>query len=133
MLPRTITCLRRNKHGICNVIVVMLSLVIVVIIFSNVILTSYHMNQFDWDRMQENVQITNVKGTTITLYNRGSVTVHIVSLWVDSPTIHQRYDMDLFVNAGDSNDCTCKDVNANTSIVKVITERGTVSVFSLLA
>lgn len=129
MLPRTITCLRRNKHGISNVIVAMLSLVIVVIIFSNVILTSYQMNQFDWERMQENVEITNVEGTTITLYNRGSVTVHIVSLWVDSPTIHQRYDMDLFINAGDSTNCTCSDINANTSIVKVTTERGTISVF----
>jgi hypothetical protein len=111
------------------VIVAMLSLVIVVIIFSNVILTSYQMNQFDWERMQENVEITNVEGTTITLYNRGSVTVHIVSLWVDSPTIHQRYDMDLFINAGDSTNCTCSDINANTSIVKVTTERGTISVF----
>jgi Na+-transporting NADH:ubiquinone oxidoreductase subunit NqrC len=122
-------CLRRDKQGISNVIVVMLSLVIVVIIFSNVILTSYQMNQFDWDRMQENVEITNVEGTTITLYNRGSVTVHIVSLWVDSLTIHQRYDMDLFINAGDSTNYTCSDINANTSIVKVITERGTMSVF----
>jgi hypothetical protein len=131
MLPRTIMCLRRNKRGISNVIVVMLSLVIVVIIFSNVILTSYQMNQFDWDRTQENVEITNVEGATITLYNRGSVTVHIVSLWADGPTIHQRYDMDLFINAGDSTNYTCNDINAGTSIVKVITERGTISLFRL--
>jgi Na+-transporting NADH:ubiquinone oxidoreductase subunit NqrC len=115
------------------VIVVMLSLVIVVIIFSNVILTSYQMNQFDWDRMKENVEITSVEGTTISLYNGGSVTVQIVSLWLDSPTIHQRYDMDLFINAGDRANYTCSDINANTSIVKVVTERGTVSVFSLPA
>jgi uncharacterized metal-binding protein len=111
------------------VIVVMLSLVVVAIIFSNVILTSYQMNQFDWDRMQENVEITNVEGTTITLYNKGSVTVHIVSLWVENSTSHQRYDMDLFINAGDSTNYTCNNINANTSIVKVITERGTTSVF----
>jgi phage baseplate assembly protein gpV len=113
------------------VIVVMLSLVILVIIFSNVILTSYQMNQFDWDRMQENVEITNVEGTTITLYNAGSVTVHVVSLWVESPTIHQRFDMDLWINAGDSANCTCNDINANTSIVKVITDKGTISVFKI--
>jgi len=129
MLQRTITCLRRNNHGISNVIVVMLSLVVVAIIFSNVILTSYQMNQFDWDRMKENVEITNVDGPTITLYNRGSVTVHLISLWVDSPTIHQRYDMNLFVNAGDSANITCNDINASASIVKVISDRGTISVF----
>ena len=131
MLPRTLRCLRRDKRGISNVIVVMLSLVILVIIFSNVILTSYQMNQFDWERMQENVEITNVEETTVTLYNKGSVTVHIVSLWVDSPTNHQRYDMDLFINAGDSTNVTCSDINASTSIVKIITERGTMAVFRL--
>jgi Na+-transporting NADH:ubiquinone oxidoreductase subunit NqrC len=129
MLPGTIMCLRRDKRGISNVIVVMLSLVIVVIIFSNVILTSYQMNQFDWDRMKENVEITDVEVATITLHNAGSVTAHVVSLWVDSPTTHQRYDIDLFINVGDSTNLTCDDINASTSIVKVITERGTISVF----
>jgi hypothetical protein len=107
----------------------MLSLVLLVIIFSNVILTSFQMNQFDWDRMQENVEITNVEETTITLHNRGSMTAHIVSVWVDSPIIHQRHDMDLFINTGDSTNCTCSDINANTSIVKIVTEKGTTSVF----
>lgn len=49
-----------NRKGLSNVIVVMLSLVILVIIVENVVLWSYQLNQFDIERMQENLKITNV-------------------------------------------------------------------------
>lgn len=52
--------LGRNKRGISNVIVIVLSLVILVIISSNVVLWSYQMNQLDWERMAENLKITDV-------------------------------------------------------------------------
>jgi hypothetical protein len=42
------------------VIVVMLSLVLLVIVVSNVVLWSFQMNQFDLDRMHENVIVANV-------------------------------------------------------------------------
>jgi hypothetical protein len=45
---------------VSNIIVVVLSLVIIVIIVSNVILWSYQMNQLDWEKMHENVSISNV-------------------------------------------------------------------------
>jgi len=138
MLQRTSKRLRRDKRGISNVIVVMLSLVIVVIIVSNVVLWGYQMNQFDWERMQENVAICgiarmNSSSWSITLENKGSVTAHLVSLWVDSLTIHQRYDISLFIDAGVSINYTCSGANLvdNASVVKVVTERGTISVFNL--
>jgi len=136
MLLLIMNRLRLDKRGISNVIVAMLTLVLVVIIVSNVILTSYQMNQFDWERMQENVEIVNVAstvdGTTFTLQNKGSVTVHLVSLWVDNTTIHQRYDMDLYINAGDSVNYTLSNIGSvdNASIVKVVTDRGTISVLN---
>jgi hypothetical protein len=52
--------LKREKRGISTVIVVMLSLVLVVIIVGNVVLWSYQMNQFDWERLHEDVTITDV-------------------------------------------------------------------------
>jgi nitrogen fixation-related uncharacterized protein len=138
MLPPIMKHLRRDKLGISNVIVVMLSLVLVVIIVSNVVLWSYQMNQFDWERMQENAEISDTtrispSSWSITLHNKGSVTVHLVSLWISSPTIHQRYDINLFINAGDSINYTCSDVNLmnNASLIKVVTDRGTTSVFKL--
>ncbi|HVO36637.1 MAG TPA: hypothetical protein VMT01_00515 [Candidatus Acidoferrum sp.] len=56
--------LRTDKRGISNVIVVMLSLVLIVIIVSNVVLWSYQMNQIDLDRMHENVTLANVTRVT---------------------------------------------------------------------
>jgi len=51
---------RQNKRGVSNVIIVVLSLVILVIITSNVILWSYQMNQLDWEKMQEDIAITDM-------------------------------------------------------------------------
>jgi Na+-transporting NADH:ubiquinone oxidoreductase subunit NqrC len=129
--------LRQDKRGISNVIVMMLSLVLVVIIVANVILWSYQMNQLDLDRMQEKVEITTVtriaQGAIISLENKGSVTAHLVALWVDSPTIHQRYSMNLILNAGDSTNYTSTDIDLtdNASVIKIVTERGNLSVFKV--
>ena len=115
----------------------MLSLVLVVIIVSNVILWSYQMNQLDLDRMQEKVEITTVtriaQGAIISLENKGSVTAHLVALWVDSPIIHQRYMMNLILNAGDSINYTSTDIDLtdNASVIKIVTERGNLSVFKV--
>ncbi|UCE96740.1 MAG: hypothetical protein JSV51_03880 [Candidatus Bathyarchaeota archaeon] len=51
---------RRNKRGVSNVIVMVLSLVILVIIASNIILWSYQMNQLDWEKINEDITITDV-------------------------------------------------------------------------
>lgn len=52
--------LKRDKRGVSNVIVVMLSLVLITIIVANVVLWSYQMNQYDWERMQGKIEIVNV-------------------------------------------------------------------------
>jgi len=64
MLAVTTKHLRTNKRGISNVIVVMLSLVLVVIIVSNVVLWSYQMNEIDWERMQEKLSLVDVERTS---------------------------------------------------------------------
>jgi len=53
--------LRHEKRGVSNVIVVMLSLVLIVVVVSNVVLWGYQMNQFDWEKMQEKIEISNVE------------------------------------------------------------------------
>jgi hypothetical protein len=55
---------RRCKRAVSNVIVVMLSLVLIVIIVSNVVLWSYQMNQLDWEKIQERIAVTNVDRVT---------------------------------------------------------------------
>ncbi|MEM3672763.1 MAG: hypothetical protein QW468_00845 [Candidatus Bathyarchaeia archaeon] len=59
MLEAIIRRLKRDKRGISNVIVIMLSLILIVMIVGNVVLWSFQMNQLDLERMQETVQITN--------------------------------------------------------------------------
>jgi len=60
MLETILKRLKQDRHGVSNVIVVMLSLVLIVVIVANVVLWSYQMNQLDWERMSEEVKITNV-------------------------------------------------------------------------
>lgn len=62
--------LEKDKRGVSNIIVVVLSLIIIVVIVANVILWSYQMNQIDWEKMQETISIENVtRGTSAqTLY-----------------------------------------------------------------
>ena len=60
MLEAIIKRLKRDRRGVSNVIVVMLSLILIVIIVANVVLWSYQMNQFDWERIQEKIEILNV-------------------------------------------------------------------------
>ena len=55
---------RRDRRGVSNIIVIVLSLVILTIIVSNVVLWSYQMNQLDWDKMREDIKITNVARAT---------------------------------------------------------------------
>jgi hypothetical protein len=61
MLEGILKRLRHDKRGVSNAIVVMLSLVMVVIVASNVVLWSYEMNQLDWEKMQEKISIANVE------------------------------------------------------------------------
>jgi hypothetical protein len=50
--------LRKNKRGFSTVIAVVLSLVILVVVVANVILWNYTMDQYDWERMHEDLSLT---------------------------------------------------------------------------
>ena len=117
-------------------IVVLLSLIILVIIVENVVLWGYQMNQFDLERMHENLKITNVasvNGTvTFTFENDGPDTVHLVDLWIDNATLHQRYEMNLYVNSGDTASYSQADVSLPNEpyTIRIVTERGNIFIYS---
>lgn len=58
--------LKQDQRGVSNIIVVVLSLIIIVAIVANVVLWSYQMNQLDWEKTRENVEITNVSFVNVT-------------------------------------------------------------------
>jgi Na+-transporting NADH:ubiquinone oxidoreductase subunit NqrC len=115
----------------------MLSLVLVVIIVGNVVLWSYQMNQVDLERTQETLTIANVTrmepaGLSIEVKNTGAVSLHLVAVWVSDSTEHQRYDADVFLNAGESVTYNRTDIalSSGAFLAKVVTERGNMAVFS---
>ena len=136
-MQATIKHLKCEKRGISTVIVVMLSLVLIVIIVGNVVLWSYQMNQLDIDRMQETVVLIDVSkhgssGTRMDIENTGSLSLHIVAVWISTSTSHQRYYADLFLNSGESITYDRDDIEfpKGAFVAKIVTDRGNIAIFS---
>jgi hypothetical protein len=70
--------------------------------------------------------------TRFTFENDGSLTAHLVSLWINNSTIHQRYDVNVFINSGETLNYTRSSISLPSGeyIVKVVTKRGNAAVFS---
>jgi len=70
-------------------------------------------------------------GTLFSLRNEGSLTTHIVSIWIINSTIHKRYDAEIYVNSGE----LCTYVRGDISLpdgfykVKMVTDRGNVAIY----
>jgi hypothetical protein len=73
-----------------------------------------------------------IDGTRFTFQNDGALTSHLISLWVNTATNHQRYDINLLVNSGENATYIRVDISLPTEnfIVKVVTERGNIAVFA---
>lgn len=73
-----------------------------------------------------------VKGTAITIQNTGSLTAHLVSLWITTSAGHQRYDLDTYVNAGDTVQIARSDLTLPDTpyIIKIVTQKGNTAVYS---
>ena len=71
-------------------------------------------------------------GTRFVFENEGSLTVHLVSLWIINSTEHQRYDISVFVNSAATQSYLRDDISQLTGnyTVKIITERGNTAVYS---
>lgn len=118
---------RQNKRGASTVIAVVLSLVIIVVIVSNVVLWSYEMNQLDWEKMNEDITITDVTRVTNSSWfvaqseytvNKGSL---ISGTYTDTQATDGSYErfretlpfLDLWVNVNDESKTDWTRVGAN--------------------
>ena len=70
-----------------------------------------------------------INGTRFTFKNEGSLTSHLVSLWIINSTNHQRHDIDLLINSAQTLTYTRADISLPSEeyIVKVVTERGNIA------
>lgn len=71
-------------------------------------------------------------GTLFTFENGGPLTSHLVSLWISNSTHHRRYDINIFINSGDTESYIRSDITLPNKpyTVKVVTERGNTAVFT---
>lgn len=67
-----------------------------------------------------------------TFENDGSFTSHLVALWIDNSTLHQRYEVSMYVNSGDTVSYSRADVNLPEKpyTVRIVTERGNIAIYS---
>ena len=98
MLQAIIRRLKREKRGISTVIVVMLSLVLLMVVVGNVILWSYQMNQLDWEKMQEQIDVVSTQSVNEnwtqnpTAYDLGGSTS-----WVSGAVLDLAADDDVYM------------------------------------
>ena len=73
-----------------------------------------------------------IDGARFTFKNDGALTAHLVSLWINNSTNHQRYDINVFINSGEILNYTRSSISLPSGeyIVKVVTKRGNAAVFS---
>jgi hypothetical protein len=94
------------------------------------------MSHYDWEKTQEKIEIVSAQtgrnGAFFTIKNKGSLTAHVVSLWVIDSTQHKRYDVDIFINSGENSTYTRMDINLPSEdfLIKMITERGNMAILS---
>ena len=72
-----------------------------------------------------------LNGVRLDVKNSGATTAHIVSLWIINATHHIRYDVNFFVNPGESATYIRADIAPpeGAFIVKIVTERGSIDTF----
>jgi hypothetical protein len=92
-------------------------------------------NQLDANLTTMDIDFLGVRvkidGARFTFKNEGSVTAHLVSLWIINSTLHRRYDMDVIVNSAEIYSYVRVDIKlpSGSYTVKVVTERGNKAVY----
>jgi hypothetical protein len=89
--------------------------------------------QFDFEADWIEFKPVKTGGSRFTFENTGSLTCHLVSLWIINSTVHQHYDTDVFINSGDTYSYVRDDIDLPDGqvTVKVVTERGNIGVYSI--
>ncbi len=87
--------------------------------------------KLDWVEYKAAVSGTSSGGALMEIKNSSPLTIHVVAVWITDATTHQRYDVDWFLNSGETAKFNM-DINLpqDVFVAKVVTERGNIAVFS---
>jgi hypothetical protein len=71
-------------------------------------------------------------GPYFSIRNSGTLTSHIVSLWVVNSSFHQRYDVNIYLNSGQNLVFYRDDIDIPSGeyTIKIVTDKGNQAVFS---
>jgi hypothetical protein len=71
-------------------------------------------------------------GPSLLFRNSGTVTSHIVSLWVINSSVHQRYDVSVYLNSGEDIVFHRNDISIPSGqyTVRIVTDKGNLAAFS---
>jgi hypothetical protein len=88
-------------------------------------------SQFDMDADFVQLQLPG-NGPQFLLRNSGAVTADVISLWVINSTVHQRYDVNIYLNSGEDVLFHRDDISISSGnyTIKIVTNRGNIAVFS---
>ncbi|MEM2521974.1 MAG: hypothetical protein QXW82_02320 [Candidatus Bathyarchaeia archaeon] len=77
------------------------------------------------------VKVILKHGVVMAFDNQGASTMHIVAIWINNATVHKRYDVDIFINVGETLTVIREDISLPDGwfMVKAVTERGNIGVF----
>ncbi len=87
--------------------------------------------QFNFKADWIELEVQGGGGTCFTFENEGSITSHLVSLWITNSTQHKHYDINLIINSGQTITYTRLDIclPSGEYVVKVVTERGNMATY----
>jgi len=73
-----------------------------------------------------------INGANFSFKNQGSLTSHLVSLWIINSTYHRRYDLDIFINSADTLSYIRADISLPSGqyTVKAVTGKGNIAVYT---
>ncbi len=73
-----------------------------------------------------------INGAMFTFENKGSRTVHLVSIWINNATVHRRYNTDVFANSGETFSYLRIDIPLpyEPYTAKAVTERGNMAIYT---
>ena len=88
--------------------------------------------QFDFKADMIEYNVVKLGGTLFTLKNKSSQTTHIVSIWVNNATYHQRYETNIFINSANTESYSYENITLPNKPyeVKVTTDRGNTAVLA---
>jgi hypothetical protein len=64
--------------------------------------------------------------------NSSPETIHVVAVWISNSTVHQRFNKNVFINSGETDESLFEGISmpSGTFVAKVVTERGNVVILS---